>query len=163
VDRARGPDLGECPIDRPRDTSGPSDRGVRTRVLCIDDSRDLTDALARLVAMQPDMEDAGVLNSADGLIAEVMERRATVIVMDLTMPGVAPLVAIRELSDKVPTCRVIAFSGYDDAETRQFARQAGAAELVSKIAPGGALLQAIRRVAAGIPRSGVDSLASRPE
>ncbi len=130
-----------------------SDSGGRTRVLCVDDSPPMTAALCKLIAMQPDLEDAGVLHRAEDLVEEVLRRRVSVVVLDLSMPGEDPLQAIRDLAKRVPTCRVIAFSGHDDAQTRASAITAGAAELVSKVAKPGVLVQTIRRVSAGGART----------
>ncbi|CAN5679367.1 hypothetical protein BH11PLA1_BH11PLA1_20280 [soil metagenome] len=119
----------------------------RTRVLCVDDSPDMADVLARLVRAQPDFEVAGTLGSAEGLMDEVARRRVDVVVLDLTMPGPDPISAIRALAESTPGCRVIAYSGYDDAETRAAVRAAGACELVSKTGDPTDLIRAIRRAA----------------
>lgn len=118
---------------------------ARTRVLCVDDSPDMAEMLVRLMRAQPDLEDAGALDSAEGIVDEVVRRRADVVVLDLTMPGPPPLGAIRAIADHVPSCRVIAYSGYDDPGTREAARRAGAWELVSKHGEPGDIIAAIRR------------------
>jgi DNA-binding NarL/FixJ family response regulator len=119
----------------------------RTRVLCVDDSADIARMLARMVGQQSDLEDAGVLSSAEGLVEEAVRRRTDIVVLDLTMPGPPPLAAVRELVSRIPSCRVIAYSGYDDPETREEAASAGACELVSKHGEPGEILSAIRRAA----------------
>ncbi len=122
----------------------------RTRVLLVDDSRDVTGALARFVAMHADLECVGELDCAEGLVEEVVQRRPDVVVLDLTMPGACPLGTIRALAARVPSCRVIAHSGYDDPNTREEARRAGAWELVGKRDPAD-LLVVIRRAAQSAP------------
>jgi len=130
----------------------------RTRVLCVDDSPDLVEMLARLVGGAPDMVSVGKLGSAERMAEEVVLRRADVVVLDLTMPGPAPLAAIGLLAELAPHCRVIAYSGYDDFETREAARVAGACELVSKHGEPADIIRAIRRVASrqGVPKGHVD-------
>jgi len=120
---------------------------TRTRVLCVDDSPDTVDMLERLVGDAPDMVNVGLLNSAKRIADEVILRRADVVVLDLTMPGPAPLAAIGLLAERAPQCRVIAYSGYDDPETMEAARAAGAWELVSKRGEPTDIIEAIRRVA----------------
>ena len=122
----------------------------RTRALLVDDSRDVTGALARFVAMHADLECVGELDCAEGLVEEVVQRRPDVVVLDLTMPGSCPLGTIRALAARVPSCRVIAHSGYDDPNTREEARRAGAWELVGKRDPAD-LLVVIRRAAQSAP------------
>jgi len=119
----------------------------RTRVLCVDDSPDLADMLARLVGASPDMINVGTLGSAERIVEEVILHRADVVVLDLTMPGPDPLAAIGLLAKHAPKCRVIAFSGFDDPGTRQAVRCAGAWDLVSKRGEPNDIIVAIRRVA----------------
>ncbi|MBC7834134.1 MAG: response regulator transcription factor [Phycisphaerales bacterium] len=120
----------------------------RIRVLCVDDSADLVKMIAALVARQPDLEDVGTLGSADNVVDEVERSRAAIVVMDLTMPGLPPLDAIRQLAARCTWCRVIAYSGYDDAKTVAGALQAGARTLVSKHGDPSDILHAIRGIAA---------------
>jgi len=117
----------------------------RTRVLCVDDSSDIIEMLVWLLRGQPDMESAGTLNSAAGIVDEVVRVHAEVVVLDLTMPGPAPIGAITELAKHAPWCRVIAYSGYDDPETRAQAMGAGAWDLVSKHGEPGDIIRAVRR------------------
>jgi len=133
----------------------------RTRVLLVDDSRELTGALVRFVAMHPDLECVGELNCADGLVEEVVRRCAEVVVLDLTMPGDCPMGAIRALAARFPSCRVIAHSGYTDPATREEARRAGAWELVGKGDPRD-LLVVIRRAAQSAPSARTAPFPSLP-
>lgn len=150
---AQSPQSRASPV--PPDSPPPSDTDIesrtpahpRTRVLCVDDSKDTVDMLARLVGGQPDMVSVGELDCADRIAEEAILRRADVVVLDLTMPGPPPLAAIGLLAERAPRCRVIAFSGYDDPGTREAARCAGAWELVSKGGEPTDIIWAIRRVA----------------
>jgi DNA-binding NarL/FixJ family response regulator len=65
--------------------------------------------------------------------------------LDLVMPGPPPLEAIRGVLARAPACRVLVFSGYDDAETRGQALAAGAHDLVSKNLSPREIVEAIRR------------------
>jgi len=118
----------------------------RTRVMCIDDSADMTEMLVTLIRNETSLENVGTLDSADGVVDEVRRSGAQVLVIDLTMPGVPPLEAIRDVRREVPSCQVIAFSGYDDLATQQAAMSAGAVELVSKSGEPGDVIAAIHRV-----------------
>lgn len=130
----------------------PEPRG-RIRVLCVDDCPDAVGLMARLIDAQPDMESVGVLPCADRVLDEIERCGPAVVVMDLTMPGVSPLDTIRSVSDLCPSCRVIAFSGYDDAETVDAALRAGAHALVSKGEGIHAILDVIRRIAPTPPNN----------
>ena len=125
----------------------------RTRVLCVDDAPDITEMLARLVRREPDLEDAGALDSAEGIAEEVVRRRVDVVVLDLNMPGPSPIEAIPAIAARAPSVRVIVYSGYDDPATRAAVRRAGASEVVSKNAEPADLIRAIRRVAGTLSQS----------
>ena len=120
-----------------------------TRVLCVDDSPDIAALCQRLVEVEADMECAGVLESADALVETVLAQRVDVVLLDLTMPGKDPLMAVREVAVAAPKCRVLAFSGYDDAVRVDAFVEAGGWGLVSKDSDPGAIIEAIRRVARG--------------
>lgn len=132
------------------------------RVLCVDDSRDITEQLALCIAHEPDMESVGSLRSANNLRAELEKLRPDVVLLDLSMPGVDPLEALRELADAggaVPgaspggsgcsAVRVIVFSGSGDREAAVSAANAGAWGFVCKDAEIPVILGAIREVACG--------------
>jgi DNA-binding NarL/FixJ family response regulator len=120
------------------------------RVLCVDDSVDISELIGRVIRDQPDMELVGALASADNLTEECARVRPQVVLLDLHMPGTPPLEALKELSAAAPAVRVIVFSGLDDGETVDRRVRAGAWGLVSeKWQRPDAVLDAIRRVAAG--------------
>jgi len=114
------------------------------RVLCVDDSLDVTSMLARLMSFEPDVMCVGELSSADRLMAEVGALRPDVVLIDLTMPGRDPLGAIRELKLSGSGCRVLVFSGHDDETTKASAMAAGACGVVSKDQPYENIIGAIR-------------------
>lgn len=124
--------------------------GPRVRVLCVDDEPALTRVLGKLLNMESDLECVGELESADRLVEEVMQRRADVVLLDLTMPGCNSVEAIRALVARVPCCRVLVFSGYDDQQTQDEVRRAGAFGLVSKSASPDNVLAAIRKAGASV-------------
>lgn len=130
----------------PMSTSAP-----RLRVLCVDDSPEIARMLARLLRDQDDMESLGVLSSTDGVVDAVARKMAQVLVLDLSMPGMPPLQAIKAVTKEVPSCRVLAYTGYDDPGTRCQARAAGACDLVSKRGDPQDIIHAIRRASGRTP------------
>jgi len=132
------------------------------RVLCVDDNRDITEQLGRCIAHQPDMESVGFLSTANNFRVEVEKIRPDVVLLDMSMPGDDPLVALRELTDAARVApgakaggggrravRVIVFSGRGDREAVDSAVNAGAWGFVSKDAEIPVILDAIRDVARG--------------
>ncbi|MDZ4753504.1 MAG: response regulator [Phycisphaerae bacterium] len=132
-------------VDGPPASQDLGATGGRIRVLCVDDAIDLADLLTRIVRAEPDLETVGALYSAQNLVDEALLCRAEVVVLDLTMPGPSPMIAIRDISTQIPRCRVIAYSGYDDAETERASLRAGAFAMVSKHGGSASILRAIRK------------------
>lgn len=119
------------------------------KILCADDSPQLIAALGRLFASQSDMQLVGSLDRADNLVHEVTQRLATLVMMDLSMNGQEPLLAIRELAAALPEVRVVVYSGHNDEDSIGSAVAAGAWGYVDKGERPAAVLEAIRRVARG--------------
>lgn len=119
------------------------------KILCVDDSPQLTAALEKLFAAQADMQSVGVLHRADDLVKEASERQADVVLLDLTMDGQDPVGAIQELARQKPQMRVVVFSGLSDEDSIGRAIAAGAWGYVDKGELPTAILAAIRSVARG--------------
>lgn len=121
----------------------------RIKVLCVDDSRELTSAWTRFFALQPDIETVGVLDRADTLGPTVSSLSPDVVLLDLSMDGRNPLDAVEELSRTNPDVRVLICSGCTDAAQIARAMDAGAWGYVDKSEEPQQVLEAIRRAARG--------------
>jgi DNA-binding NarL/FixJ family response regulator len=113
-------------------------------LLLVDDQPAVRQGLKMRLALEPDLKVVG--EASDGLEALKYARalNPNVIVMDVEMPlmdGVAATEALRRL---LPKCVVVLLTIHDDVYTRDKAREAGAAALVSKQAGDAELLKAIR-------------------
>ena len=134
-----------CNLDGSTQRKARMSRSIR--VLCADDNADVLEVLKRLIDRTDDMCCVGGLSTADSLAERARELKADVVLVDATMPGKDPLVAMRELVDMVPEIRAVLFSGYDDPETQSKARAAGASECISKHADPASIVDGIRRAA----------------
>lgn len=74
-----------------------------------------------------------------------------VILMDLLMPDMDGLEAIRQIMEKNPQLRILVVTSLEDEEKILAAVQAGALGYFPKTAPRSFLLEAIRKVADGVP------------
>lgn len=127
-------------------------RPVLTRVLCVDDRADNAAVIRMLIDSDPGMTCVGCLESADGLVEDVLGRdpRPDVVILDATMPGRDPLEALGELAARVPATRTLIYSGAcDDRVLIGRAMGAGAWGCVDKADAPSSLLRAVREVAAG--------------
>lgn len=123
----------------------------KIRLLCVDDSEQLTSAWVRLVGNQHDMEMAGTLASADQLIEAVQSKQPSVVLMDVSMNGKDPLDALAELRQVCPEVHTIIYSGRSEPELIARAMQAGARAFVDKGRSPVKILDTIRRVSRGEP------------
>jgi DNA-binding NarL/FixJ family response regulator len=119
------------------------------KVLCVDDNVDVAELLRIVIDTQPGLECVGVVCQPDEIIAAVAKSAPDVVVLDLSMPGRDTLTLLNDIAGACPKSRVIVYSGYDDAQTRETALEAGAWGLVSKHHDSQRLIEAIRQVSQG--------------
>jgi len=119
------------------------------RVLITDDHAVLREGLRSFLELQDGIEIVG--DAADGAEAvELAERlRPAVVLMDLVMPKLDGVEAMRELRERVPETRVIILTSYIDDERLLPAIRAGAAGYLLKNAEPQELARAIRAADAG--------------
>lgn len=119
------------------------------RILIADDHVVVRKGIGAIIALQPDMELVGAAsNGADALrLAE--SRAPDVILLDLVMPHLDGLTAIKRIREQNPGACILVFTGFAEDEYLLHAIQSGALGYLLKDAPVEQLLEAIRRVAAG--------------
>jgi DNA-binding NarL/FixJ family response regulator len=116
----------------------------------IADDHDVVRAgLRALIGRYNDLAIVGEAATTDEMLLVVTQLTPDVVVVDLRMPGHDVFGAIRKLRERYPTTKVIVFTAYDEARDAARAMRAGAHGFVLKQAPGGAVIEAIRRVQAG--------------
>jgi len=106
------------------------------RILVVDDSAFMRRAIERILAAQPGMAVAGV--AADGIeaVQRALELRPDVITMDVEMPRLDGVGAVREIMQAVPTPIVmLSTKTTTGAETTLRALDAGAVNFVAKPGP----------------------------
>jgi len=119
------------------------------RVLIVDDHPVVRDGLRGMFSGEPGFEVAG--EAADGGEAVALARslQPDVILMDLHMPNVDGVSAIRQLAEQGSEARVLVLTTYDQDSYVLPAIEAGATGYLLKDAPGEELLRAVRAVAQG--------------
>ncbi len=119
------------------------------RILIADDHGVLRAGLRSLLSSEPEFQVVG--EAADGREAARLARelRPTVVVMDLSMPGMDGMEATRAIKSAAPEVHVLALTVHESDEYFFRVLQAGASGYVLKRAAAGELLSAIRSVARG--------------
>jgi two-component system NarL family response regulator len=121
----------------------------RARVLVVDDHALLRTGVANIINQEPDLE--VVAEAADGLAAvQAFERyRPDVTLLDLRMPLMEGVEAVRHIRDRDPQARVIILTTYDTDEDIARALRAGAKAYILKDIAADALVACIHDVLAG--------------
>ena len=119
------------------------------RILVADDHPVVRDGLVAMLNTQPDFAVAGEASTG----AEAVERAAAltpdVILLDLEMPGMDGVEALRQIRAVRPEAPVIVFTAFDTDERIVSAVRAGAQGYLLKGAPRDELFKAIRVVSEG--------------
>jgi len=119
------------------------------RVLIADDHAVVRQGLRTFLELQDDMEVVADVSDGQGALAEVRERSPDVVLMDLVMPRVDGVEAIRRIREERPSTRVIALTSFLDDDKLFPAVRAGAAGYLLKDVEPQELVKAIRTVYAG--------------
>ena len=113
-------------------------------ILIVDDSAYIRRGLCELFKRESDFEVCGEAENGKEAIAEALELRPDLIVLDLSMPVMNGLDAARELKKLMPTVPLIMYSAFGDGFVEQQARLVGISELVSKSQPAAILVRKAR-------------------
>jgi DNA-binding NarL/FixJ family response regulator len=123
------------------------------RVLLVDDHQIVREGLATLLGEQQDMEIVGQAGDGREAVALASRLEPDVVVMDVTLPGMAGDEATRQIKLHQPGTRVVALSMFEEAQMSETMRKAGAEAYLVKTAPSEQLLLAIRGRQSGASRS----------
>jgi DNA-binding NarL/FixJ family response regulator len=123
----------------------------RIRVLCVDDHPLVREALVDKIRAQRDM--TVVASAEDGLesLSLFKQHRPDVTLMDLQLPVMSGVEAIRAIRQEHLDARIIAYTIYQDDEDIFRAWEAGASPFVVKTTLSDGLIMAIRDIHAGAP------------
>ncbi len=119
------------------------------RVLLVDDHAVVRTGFRLLLQANPETSVVGEADSGESACQRYLELTPDVVVMDLAMPGMGGLEALRRIRAHHPQARVLALSAHDDPLHARRALREGARGFLSKRSAPEALLEAITAVAAG--------------
>ncbi len=119
------------------------------RVFIADDHAIVRHGLRQLIEGAGDMELAGEASDGRQLLAVAETETWDVLVLDLSLPRVSGLEALKRLKELRPRLAVVVLSMYAEEQYAMPVMRAGAAAYLSKDRPGEDLLAAVRKVARG--------------
>ncbi len=119
------------------------------KVLLADDHAVVRTGFRLLLQSQPDINVVAEAQSGEAACQMFTELSPDVVVMDLGMPGMGGLEALRRIRARNPGARVLALSAHDDPMHARRALREGALGFLSKRSAPEALIEAIAAIAAG--------------
>jgi DNA-binding NarL/FixJ family response regulator len=119
------------------------------RVVIADDHAVVRQGLRTFLDLQDDVEVVGEAADGEAAVAVAERTAPDVVLLDLVMPGVDGLAALRRLRARAPEARVVVLTSFGDDERILAALRAGAAGYLLKDAEPAELVRAIRTADAG--------------
>jgi DNA-binding NarL/FixJ family response regulator len=100
--------------------------GVPIRVLVADDHPVVRSGLAGIISQEPEFELVAEASDGRNAVARFREHRPDVVLMDLRMPDMDGVAAIREIKSDFPEARILALTTYEGDVDIHRALEAGA-------------------------------------
>jgi DNA-binding NarL/FixJ family response regulator len=127
----------------------------KIKVLLVDDHAVVRAGYQMLLQNTDDIEVVAEADSGELACKHYVDIEPDVVVMDLSMPGIGGLEAIRRIVARDADARILVFSMHESTVFVEQALQAGARGYIPKSSAPEALINAIRELAAG--KSHIDS------
>lgn len=102
------------------------------RVLVVDDHPGFRRALTSALNMVDDIEVAGEAGGGRDATAQAIEVRPDLVIMDLSMPDISGIDAMKEIHRKAPDLPVVFLTAHADPGMEKEARRAGASGFLAK-------------------------------
>jgi DNA-binding NarL/FixJ family response regulator len=122
---------------------------VPIRILVVDDHPLVCEGVRAVLSTAGDFEVVGTLGDARAAVRASIDRKADVVLMDVSMPGMNGIEATERLCSLSPAIRVVMLSMHDSPEHVYRALRAGASGYLLKESVGREVVDAVRAVHAG--------------
>lgn len=119
------------------------------RILLVDDHRIVREGLSSMLCTQPDLKVVGEAANGHEAVARIEDLRPDVVLLDLEMPELDGVHALKHIRSKFPEVRVVVLTAFASDERILDAVRAGAKGYLLKDAGLAEVIQAIRVVATG--------------
>ena len=130
------------------------DTTEETKIVIIEDQRELREGLATLINFTPGFKCTGSYRSMEEALARLRYEKPDVILSDIGLPGMDGIEGIRRIKEMYPEMLILMLTVYDDDERIFDALCAGACGYLLKRTPPTKLLENIREaVTGGAPMS----------
>ena len=119
-----------------------------TRVMLVDDHAVVRVGFRMLLQAAPDIQVVAEADTGEAACQKYAEAAPDVVVMDLAMPGMGGIEAVRRILARDPRARILALSAHEDTAHPRRVLKAGALGYLSKRSAPEALIEAVLAVAA---------------
>lgn len=119
------------------------------RILVADDHPVVRDGLVAMLSTQTDFRVVGQASTGREVVANIKIARPDVVLLDLEMPDLDGVEALRQVTAEHPEVKVLVFTAFDDDERIVSAVQAGAQGYLLKGSPRDKVFDAIRVISQG--------------
>lgn len=121
----------------------------KIRVLLVDDHAVIRSGLRFFLSTIPDIEVIGEAGDGESGVTLCQQLKPDVVLMDLIMPGMDGITAIKLIKDKQPEIRIITLTSFQEKEMIQESLKAGAISYLIKNVGATELQNAIRLASQG--------------
>ena len=122
---------------------------MAVRVTIFDDNKRLLDSLSVLIDGSPGFQMAGIFENCNNLISDIERTQPDVILMDIEMPGINGIEAVKMVKHRFPKMNVMMQTAFENDENVCFFFCAGASGYILKNTPPSRILESIREAATG--------------
>jgi len=119
------------------------------RVLCVDDHAIVREGISLIIEMQPDMHVVGLAATGEEAVALFDTQHPDITLMDLQLPGISGLEAIKAIRTEDPGAKIVVLTMYEGEEDIYRALKAGAATYLLKNTLSDDLVRVVREVHGG--------------
>ncbi|MFF0450254.1 response regulator [Streptomyces sp. NPDC004609] len=130
--------------------TGPEDPDAPVRVLVVDDQELVREGIASLLGIQPGITVVAAACDGPQAVQAAVVHRPDVALVDVRMPGMDGIDTTAVLATRVPSCRVVMLTTFDDQDYVARALGAGAVGYLLKNLPSAELARSVRLVHAGV-------------
>ena len=121
----------------------------KIRVLLADDQAMLVAALSTILNAQDDIEVVTTANTGSEAVTAALSHRTDVAILDIRMPGMDGIAAAQAILSRIPECRIIMLTTFNEEEVVAQSLAAGAHGFLLKDAEPEVLVGAVWDVAKG--------------
>jgi DNA-binding NarL/FixJ family response regulator len=127
----------------------PEERGRKIRILLVDDHAVVRAGYSTLLQHTANIEVIAEADNGHSALREFIDKQPDIVIMDLSLPGIGGLEAIRRIIARDPEAKILVFSMHEDTVFVEQALQAGARGYITKSSAPEVLVEAVRKIAGG--------------